>query len=84
MRPVNARSAHRHGQNRVGGDQQAQLSCPADVSQVCRDHPGIRRAKMAIDDAPAGRQRFSYPDRIGRSGGICQEQDRRNRVRQVR
>jgi hypothetical protein len=56
MRPVNAGRADRHGQHRIGGDEQAQLSRAADVRQVCRDHPGIRGAEMAINDAPAGRQ----------------------------
>ena len=76
-------AADRHGQNRIGGDEQAQLSCPADVSKFCRNPVGIRRAEMAIDDAPAGRQAGRRPDRIGRAGGICQEEDRRNPERQV-
>lgn len=62
----------------ICGDQQNQRARTANAPEPPRDIHAIGRAKMAINHGRATRQAFGDLNRIGRSGWIAQEIQRRN------
>jgi hypothetical protein len=75
--PVDPIGADRTGKICVGRDQQDQTAVGTGGAQAGADLEAIGRAKVPVDDAPAGGQAVCEADRIGRTRRIGDEKRRR-------